>query len=204
MYWRISEECSLDKPFEKAPSTRKPVQMSMHGQPNTWRIGAGRLDSMPGVGRNEQPISRHHCFRSTMLPCDPGCSLQQADPLILLLIIPETRRRDMTLGNDPLNACLRALGKDVKSLPASPCIRNIEDIWHFSPSMHGRAKTRQTGLLVNPTQIMLSSFKTFNGRPPGQSWAENRVRKRVEPSGRVPLPKASRLPGFQDRDGRWR
>ncbi len=80
----------------------------MNRQPDRRLVGGRPFDLMSLVGRDVDEIAGFQLdglLRT--LEAEPRRALQHHDPLVLTLDIPESARRGMTVGDNPLDADLR-------------------------------------------------------------------------------------------------
>jgi hypothetical protein len=78
-------------------------QGTVDREPDAGRIDGCRLDPVPLMGRDEQPVDGGELFPAAVGEGHLRLSLQQDDPLVPLLIIPESRRRNVAVGDDPFD-----------------------------------------------------------------------------------------------------
>ena len=75
----------------------------MQGQPNGFFFPIGRLDAVPVVRRDFDPVTgaqhERHRFPFKSERCLAG---QQRDPLVLFLVVPISRRRGLACRYNPL------------------------------------------------------------------------------------------------------
>jgi len=76
----------------------------MNGQPESAGRAAGTLDTVPGVGGDEDPVARRQREQRSILEPKIGPTGKQSHPLILFLVVPRARWRAVALGVNPDNA----------------------------------------------------------------------------------------------------
>ena len=72
-------------------------------QPNRWLVSGRPLDSMLGMCWQVDVITGTEIDGSAF-ELQPSCPLQDHNPLMFILVVPEPLWRCMTMGNDPFDA----------------------------------------------------------------------------------------------------
>src|SRR4051812_22798511 len=79
----------------------------MHGEPDRWFAGGGPLDPVPAMGWDVDERARPQFDRLPALESQAGRPLQQKDPFVALLVVPESLGRGVAQRDDPLDADAR-------------------------------------------------------------------------------------------------
>lgn len=76
----------------------------MNRQPDGRRMRVGPFDPVPPVGRDVDEHPRPQFYRLLPLESQPGRPLQEKDPFVGLLVVPEALGRGVAQRDDPLDA----------------------------------------------------------------------------------------------------
>ena len=103
---------------------------NMHGEPNCFCICL--LNSMLHMARNRHMIALFHPHKLSPLELQSGFPAHYDDPLVLILIVPKTRRAAVRLRDDALDCNTWVLKQDRKLLLIGKLGKVMKDIFHLN------------------------------------------------------------------------